>query len=71
MAEPNPDDWALTHMRWFALSTWDNEGGASPFRTTSGSTAPSIHNAQTRALALPLLLIGFAAAVAPIHPVVR
>lgn len=36
MAKPNPDSWALTHMRWLALSRWDNEGGASAFRPTVG-----------------------------------
>ena len=71
MAEPNPDNWALTHMRWLALSRWDNEGGASPFRTTSGSEDPSIHKAQTPALGLPLLLLGSAAPVVPILQVVR
>ncbi len=36
MAEPNSDNWALTHMRLMALSRWDNEGGASAFRPTAG-----------------------------------
>jgi hypothetical protein len=40
MAEPNPDSWALSHMRWLALSRWDNEGGASPSRHTEGSAVP-------------------------------
>jgi hypothetical protein len=35
MPDPNPDDWALTHMRRLALSRWDNEGGASAFRPTA------------------------------------
>lgn len=38
MAEPKPDHWALAHMRWLALSRWDNEGGASPSRHIDGST---------------------------------
>ena len=37
MAEPNPDTWAQAHMRWLALSRWDNEGGASSSRPTAGS----------------------------------
>ena len=41
MVEPNPDNWALTHMRWLALSRWDNEGGASAFRPTAGLNEPA------------------------------
>jgi len=41
MAEPNPDRWAQSHMRWLALSRWDNEGGASPSRHTEGSADPT------------------------------
>ncbi len=36
MAVPNPNPWAQSHLRWLALSRWDNEGGASPLRPTSG-----------------------------------
>jgi len=42
MAEPNPDTWAITHMRLLALSRWDSEGGASPARPTAGSAAASL-----------------------------
>jgi hypothetical protein len=38
MSEPNPDHWASTHMRWLALSRWDNEGGASASRLTAKLT---------------------------------
>ena len=41
MAEPNPDRWAQSHMRWLALSRWDNEGGASISRHTEGSADPT------------------------------
>jgi hypothetical protein len=34
----NPDKWAQFHMRWLALSRWDNEGGASPTRPTERQT---------------------------------
>ena len=47
MVEPNPDNWALTHMRWLALSRWDNEGGASasrPAAELSESTQPRRRN---------------------------
>ena len=47
MSEPNPDHWALTHMRWLALSRWDNEGGASasrPAAELSESTQPRRRN---------------------------
>lgn len=47
MSEPNPDHWASTHMRWLALSRWDNEGGASAFRPTAKlieSTLPRRRN---------------------------
>lgn len=27
MTEPNRNTWAQTHLRWLALSRWDNEGG--------------------------------------------
>lgn len=37
MEEPNPRTWTLTHLRWLALSRWDNEGGASASRPTAGS----------------------------------
>ena len=52
MKEPNPDGWALTHMRWLALSRWDNEGGASAFRPTavlSESTRPRPRNPRRQA----------------------
>jgi hypothetical protein len=56
MAEPNPDHWVLTHLRWLALSRWDNEGGASPSRPTSGragtagraGAAPATQRRDTR-----------------------
>jgi hypothetical protein len=35
MAEPNLDRWVQSHMRWLALSRWENEGGASPARPTA------------------------------------
>lgn len=44
MAEPNPDTWAQSHMRWLALSRWDNEGGASPLRPTAGSAGVSLRH---------------------------
>ena len=65
MAEPNPDHWALTHMRWLALSRWDNEGGASPSRLTSGSADPSSHSARTKVLVLHSLQPGFASSAPP------
>ncbi len=30
----NPDHWVQTHLRAYALSSWDNEGGASRTRET-------------------------------------
>ena len=27
MADPNRKSWTQTHMRWLALSRWDDEGG--------------------------------------------
>ena len=44
MAEPNPDTWAQSHMRWLALSRWDNEGGASRSRPTKGSADPTFRH---------------------------
>lgn len=37
MAELNPDNWPQLPMLWFALSRWENEGGAGPFRATAAS----------------------------------
>ncbi len=54
MAEPNPDTWAQSHMRWLALSRWDNEGGASPSRPTAGS-AGSAGSASAAGSAGPAL----------------
>jgi len=61
MADPNPDRWAQSHMRWLALSRWDNEGGASPSRHTEGSadTAPR-HEGRPRTG--PVLLLSAPAA---------
>jgi len=57
MAEPNPDKWAQSHMRWLALSRWDNEGGASPLRPTAGSTDPNLrHDFYPAPGSVPLLL---------------
>ena len=35
MAEPNLDRWVQWHMRWLAISRWENEGGASPAKPTT------------------------------------
>ena len=35
MARPKLDRWVQSHMRWLALSRWENEGGASPARPTT------------------------------------
>jgi hypothetical protein len=73
MAEPNPDTWAQSHMRWLALSRWDNEGGASPFRPTAGSAGASLRRDIRPSATLAgrnesvLLLIGFEASVSPIR----
>ena len=57
MAEPNPDRWAQSHMRWLALSRWDNEGGASPSRHTEGSAYPAPrHEVAPTPGPVPLLL---------------
>jgi ribose 5-phosphate isomerase B len=44
MAELNPDTWTQSHMRWIALSRWDNEGGASPSWPTAGSAGASLRH---------------------------
>jgi len=64
MTEPNPDNRALAHMRWLALSRWDNEGGASPSRPTSGSAGQSLASAQTKVF---VLQPGFASSAPPKH----
>ena len=56
MAEPNPDRWAQSHMRWLALSRWDNEGGASPPRHTEGSADP-MPSHEVRSTPGPVLLL--------------
>ena len=56
MAEPNPDRWAQSHMRWLALSRWDNEGGASPSRHTEGS-AETTPGHEVRSTPGPVLLL--------------
>ena len=40
MPSVNPDHWASLHLRWRALSRWDNEGGASPLRPVEGDAVP-------------------------------
>jgi len=70
MAEPNPDNWAQSHIWWLALSRRGNEGGASPSRPTAGPTGPAVpavHMAQTKGLGL--LLRGFAASVSQIRQI--
>jgi hypothetical protein len=67
MAEPNPDSWAQFHMRWLALSRWDNEGGASPSRPTEGSADPTLsHDVRPRPGPV-LLLLTLEAQVASTH----
>ncbi len=64
MAEPNADNRAQTRSRWLALSRWDNEGGASPSRPTSGwatSAGTSIHRSLTKELSRMAPQIGIAA----------
>ena len=63
MAEPNPDRWAQSHMRWLALSRWDNEGGASPSRHTEGSADPTPRHEVRPTSGPVLLLLAFAATV--------
>ena len=59
MAEPNPDRWTQSHMRWLALTRWDNEGGASPSRHTEGSadTTPGYEGRSTPGPVLLLLAL--------------
>ena len=64
MAEPNPDRWVLSHMRWLALSRWDNEGGASPSRHTGGSADPTPRH-EVRPTPRPVLLLLALAATVP------
>jgi hypothetical protein len=63
MAEPNPDRWAQSHMRWLALSRWDNEGGASPSRHAEGSADPPPRHEVRPTSGPVLLLLAFAATV--------
>lgn len=63
MAEPNPDKWAQSHMRWLALSRWDNEGGASPSRYTAGSADPTPRHEVHPTSGPVLLLLAFTATV--------
>lgn len=74
MAKPKPDTWAQTHMRWLALSRWDNEGGASPLRPTSGSARTPLRNNIWPAIELagikdPALLL--APGVTKLHTALR
>jgi hypothetical protein len=72
MAEPNPEPWAQAHMRWLALSRWDNEGGASPSRPTAGTASrrhdirPSADKAEAKGSELPVL--GFSVSVSSTRP---
>jgi len=65
MAEPNPDKWSQSHMRWLALSRWDNEGGASPSRLTTGSADPPPRHEGRTTPGPVLLLLALAATVSP------
>jgi hypothetical protein len=67
MAEPNPDRWAQYHMRRLALSRWDNEGGASPFRHTEGSADPTPRHEVRPTPGPVLLLLALAATVSSTH----
>ncbi len=48
MPSENPDHWASSHLRWLALSRWDNEGGASPLRPVEGDAMPPLQPASIR-----------------------
>jgi hypothetical protein len=63
MAEPNPDPWAQSHTRWLALSRWDNEGGASPWRHTEGSVEQTVSPAIRSDLGARLLLLALQASL--------
>ena len=44
MTEPNSDTGVQSHMRWLALSRWENEGGAGLSRPTAGSVGPALRH---------------------------
>jgi len=67
MAEPSPDRLARAHMRWLALSRWDNEGGASQSRPTDGSADTAPHQAIRSTPGGVLLLLALEAS-APSTP---
>lgn len=64
MTEPNPDVRAQLHMRWLALSRYDNEGSASPRRRVAGSTEPR----SQRQAARPWVHIAVRKLAAPLLP---